>query len=438
MDCDVAIVGAGLAGACTAALLARTAGIAAGRIVLLAADLAEAHSEPAAASSPPQLRVVAVSRASERILDAAGAWQRLPPARVCAYERMWVWEHGIDAAGALRFDAADVGEPNLGYIIENSWLQWACLTSFRDSGGRLLAGALQELTVDENAVRLTLADGTSVTARLVIGADGAQSAVRTLLSIPAQRRSFGQLGVVANVAGSRGHQHTAWQRFLPGGPLALLPLFDGSCSMVWSLDESRAHTLLHSGVAQFNAQLEAATEGALGAMTLVGARHGFPLQRLAARDFIAPRAALVGDAAHVIHPLAGQGANLGLLDADALCAAVAGALTVREDPGALRALRPYEQQRRTHNRLMDVATRAFHHGFALTGPARWLRQRALEQVDHSLLLKRLFAREALGLGLFRPRQRATGPGAAAPGAAGAAGSDVAGTDAAGQDQRVGI
>jgi 2-octaprenylphenol hydroxylase len=403
MDCDVAIVGAGLAGACTAALLARTAGIRAERIVLLAADLHEAFGEPPGQDAPPQLRVVAISRASERILGAAGAWQRLPPARLCAYERMCVWEQGVEGAGALRFDAADMGEPNLGHIIENSLLQWACLTSFRDSGGQPMAGQLQALALEEDAARLTLADGATMTARLVIGADGAQSAVRTLLQIPARQRSFGQLGVVANVVSSRGHQGTAWQRFLPGGPLALLPLFDGSCSLVWSLEESRARTLLDSGNAQFNAQLEAATEGVLGALSVVGARHGFPLQRLAARDFIAPRAALVGDAAHVIHPLAGQGANLGLLDANALCAAVAAALTVREDPGALRTLRHYEQGRRTHNRLMDAATSVFHHGFALTGPAAWLRQRALGQVDRSTVLKRFFAREALGVGIFQPR-----------------------------------
>lgn len=399
-DYDVAIVGAGLAGACTAALLARTAGMRAERIVLLAADLHEAFNQPPVQGAPPQLRVVAISRASERILGAAGAWQRLPPARLCAYEHMCVWEQGVEGVGALRFDAADVGEPNLGHIVENSLLQWACLTSFRDSGGQLVAGQLRSLAVEEDAARLTLADGATLQARLVVGADGAQSAVRTLLHIPTRRRSFGQLGVVANVASSRGHQDTAWQRFLPGGPLALLPLFDGSCSLVWSLGEAQARTLLDADVAQFDAQLEAATEGVLGTLSLVGARHGFALQRLAARDFIAPRTALVGDAAHVIHPLAGQGANLGLLDADALCAAVAAALSMREDPGALRTLRHYEQGRRTHNRLMDAATSAFHHGYALTGPAAWLRQRVLEQVDHSTMLKRLFAREALGVGMF--------------------------------------
>lgn len=406
MDYDVAIVGAGLAGACTAALMARTAGIDASRIVLLAGDLRAAEDKPPAQGAPPQLRVVAVSRASERILNAAGAWQRLPSARVCAYERMCVWEHGVDAAGALHFDAAEVGEPNLGYIIENLLLQQACLASFRAGGGQLLAGQLQGLTVDADAAHLTMSDGAMIKVRLVIGADGAQSAVRTLLRIQAQRRGFRQLAVVANVASSRGHQDTAWQRFLSGGTLALLPLFDGSCSLIWSLDEPAARLLLDSPAAEFNAQLEAATEGVLGALSLVGTRHGLPLQRLAARDFIAPRAALVGDAAHVIHPLAGQGANLGLLDADALCRAVAAATAVREDPGALRALRPYEQQRRTHNRLMDAATRAFHHGFALAGPVGWLRQHALERVDHSMLLKRFFAREALGVGLFQPRQSA--------------------------------
>jgi 2-octaprenylphenol hydroxylase len=273
----------------------------------------------------------------------------------------------------------------------------------------LLAGQLQELAGDADSARLKLADGTKLTARLTIGADGASSAVRTLLSMPVQQHSFGQLGIVANLVTARPHQHTAWQRFLRSGPLALLPLFDGSCSLVWSLEESRARTLLACDDAQFNAQVEAAADGVLGAMSVRGARHGFALQRLAARDFIAPRAALVGDAAHVIHPLAGQGANLGLLDAEALCESVAAALAVREDPGAPRALRRYEQRRRAHSRLMDAATSAFHYGFALPGPVAWLRARAIEQVDHSRALKRFFAREALGMGWFRPRRPVARP-----------------------------
>jgi len=403
LQCEVAVVGAGLAGACAAALMARTGRIGADRIVLLADNLPDLHAAaPVSAQGPAELRVVAVSRASERILQAADAWRRLPQARICPYERMRVWEHGAAGQSAVCFDAADVGEPDLGYIIENSLLQRACLQSLHDAGATLLAGQLHGLAVDADAVHLELADATRVRARLVVGADGAQSTVRTRLGIPVQRQSFAQLGVVANLSSSLPHQHTAWQRFLPGGPLALLPLFDGSCSMVWSLEEARAQRLLECDVALFNAEVEAAAEGVLGMMRLIGARHGFPLQRLAARDFIAPRAALIGDAAHVIHPLAGQGANLGLLDAEAICSAVAAGIEAREDPGALRTLRRYEQQRRTHNRLMDAATRAFHHGFAAAGPAAWLRQRALDQVERSSVLKRWLAREALGLGLFGP------------------------------------
>lgn len=404
--CEIAIVGAGLAGAGTAALLARASGVRADRLLLLASNLGELRAEPPSVGAAPELRVVAVSRASEQILTAADVWRRLPPERLCAYERMRVWEEStrFDGAGSLCFDAAEIGEANLGYIIENAWLQRACLESFRDSGGQLLAGQLQELAIDADAARLRLADGTRVTARLVIGADGAGSAVRTLLSMPVRQQSFGQLGIVANLTTTLPHEHTAWQRFLSGGPLALLPLFDGSCSLVWSLEESAARTLLACEDGQFSAQVTAAADAVLGTMSVRGARHGFPLQRLSARDFIAPRAALLGDAAHVIHPLAGQGANLGLLDAEALCESVAAALAVREDPGSLRALRRYEQQRRSHVRLMDAATSAFHYGFALPGPMAWLRARAITQVERSRPLKRFFAREALGMGWFRPRR----------------------------------
>ncbi len=409
MDYDIAIVGAGLAGACTAALLAREKGLSAARVVLIDAEASESIGT-IALDAPPELRVVAVSRASERILSAAGAWQRLPRGRLCPYERMRVWEEGSRAngPGSLCFDAADIGEPNLGYIIENSLLQGACLASFRDSGGQVLPGRLQALTIEPAAARLTLHDGRSLTVRLVIGADGAQSAVRALLGIRVQRRAFGQIGIVANLRTERSHQDTAWQRFLHTGPLALLPLFDASSSLVWTIDETRARALLDCSDVQFAAQVQSAADEVLGAMTLVGARHGFPLQSLVAADLIAPRCALIGDAAHVIHPLAGQGANLGLLDADALCSAVSAAMQMREDPGALRALRKYEQQRRTHNLLMDTATRAIRHGFAQSGLSRWLMQRGLDRVEHSGALKRFFAREALGLGIFAPRLSALG------------------------------
>lgn len=395
-DYEVAVIGAGLAGACAAALLARHSGIAAARIALLASE------SPAQlrADAAPELRVVAVSRASERVLAAAGAWPPEPAARLCAYERMCVWHEsaGPASASALWFDAADIGEPNLGYIAENGLLQRACLGSFHAAGGALLPAMLRRIEFSAGRAHLELDGQRSLTARLVVGADGAQSLVRSQLHIPVRTHDYRQLALVASVRTAQPHRHTAWQRFLASGPLALLPLFDGSCSIVWSIDEPLGSVLRDCSVAQFNQRLEAASGGVLGATTLVSERRSFPLHSLAAQTYVAPRCALIGDAAHVIHPLAGQGANLGLLDAAALCEAVGAALAQREDPGALRALRRYEQHRRTHNLSMDAAMNVLQRGFAArTGaPASWLVNQALGFVNRSGALKRLFARQALG------------------------------------------
>ncbi len=401
-DFDVAVVGGGLAGACLAALLARHSGIEAARIALFA----QVPPQPPAADSPPDVRVVAISRASERILRAADAWSRLPARRLCAYERMCVWHESTqpEKAGALCFDAADVGEPNLGYIVENGLLQAACLASFRDAGGRLLTHPLRALRVDERHAHLTLQDAETLTARLVVGADGARSLVREQLRLPAHTHDYRELALVATVRTQQPHRHTAWQRFLSTGPLALLPLFDGSCSIVWTLGTQRGASLRDCGPQAFEAQVESASGGVLGAVTLAGERRSFALQALAADTYVAARCALVGDAAHVIHPLAGQGANLGLLDAAALCEALAEARAAREDPGALRVLRRYEQRRRTHNLAMAAAIDVFHRGFALAGgPAAWLINGGLGVVNRSGPLKRLFARQALGLAGELPR-----------------------------------
>ena len=412
-DYDIAVVGAGLAGACAAALLVRHAGIAAERIVLLAGALPVAS----AAGAPPDLRVVALSRASERILRAAGAWARLPLQRLCAYQRMRVW-HGSadpDGAGALCFDAADLGEANLGYIAESALLQRACIDSFREAGGVLRTGQVHSLATDTTCVRLQFADrdgngngsgnadagpgagAGALSARLVVGADGAHSLVRAQACIAARMHDYHQLALIATVRTARSHQHTAWQRFLRTGPLAFLPLFDGSSSIVWSLDTAHVAPLPDCPAAQFSERLEAAIGGVLGAITLASERRCLALRSVAADSYVAPRRALIGDAAHVIHPLAGQGANLGLLDAAALCEAIGGAVAQGEDPGALRALRGYEQQRRTHNLVMDAAMSGLQRGFtAASPPAAWLAMRALGLVNRSAMLKRAFARQALG------------------------------------------
>ena len=399
---DVAVVGGGLAGACAAALLVRHAGIEPQRIALLAGELGAASTLDA----PPDLRVVAISRASERVLRAAGAWPRLDQARLCAYERMRVWHESstADSEAALCFDAADIGEPNLGFIAENGALLQACVDSFRAAGGTLITDRLAGLGIDADAARLACSDGPEIAARLVVGADGAQSLVRERVGLAVRTREYRQVAIVATVHTERAHEHTAWQRFLRSGPLAFLPLFDGSSSIVWSVDEAQAPELRDCSEAQFSQRLESAADGVLGATTLASERSSFALRSMTAESYVAPRCALIGDAAHVIHPLAGQGANLGLLDAAALCEAVAGASAQREDPGALRVLRGYEQQRRTHNLFMNAAMSALHRGFGVArGPAAWLLNRGLGAVNRSGALKRAFARQALGTAGALPR-----------------------------------
>jgi 2-polyprenylphenol 6-hydroxylase len=399
---DIVVVGGGLAGACAAALLVRHAGIEPQRIALLASELPAAS----AADAPPERRVVAISRASERVLRAAEAWPRLDQARLCAYERMRVWHQSTaaDSDESLCFDAADIGEPNLGYIAENGALLHACFDGFCAAGGTLITGQLAAAAISAEGARLECADGRGMTARLLVGADGAQSLVRDCAGLAVRTHDYRQLAIVATVRTARAHENTAWQRFLPTGPLAFLPLFDGSSSIVWSVDEAQAPELRDCSDGEFNRQLEAAVDGVLGATVLASERLSFALRSMAARSYVAPRCALIGDAAHVIHPLAGQGANLGLLDAAALCEAVAGATAQREDPGALRVLRGYEQQRRTHNLLMDAAMSAFQSGFgAARGPAAWLLNRGLYLVNRSGTLKRAFARQALGTAGELPR-----------------------------------
>jgi len=311
--------------------------------------------------------------------------------------RVWHESAEPDGPAALRFDAEDVGEPNLGTIAEMNALQRACQEAFCAAGGTLIEEPLGALRVEREAVGFECGAALH-TARLVVGADGAHSLVRERAGLRARVRDYGQQALVATIATERAHGATAWQRFLRTGPLALLPLFDGSSSLVWSLDDEAASRYRDGEAAQFEQRLELACAGVLGTMRLCSERLSFPLRSLATHSYIAARCALIGDAAHVIHPLAGQGANLGLLDAAALCDAVAVGIAEREDPGALRVLRRYEQQRRTHNLAIDTAMSAFRFGFAAArGPGAWLLNGALAQLNRSVELKRLLAREALGL-----------------------------------------
>ena len=393
---DIVIVGGGPVGACAGALLARGTRGAAG----LSVALLEPRAPGAVAvDAPPDQRVVALSRASERLLKHSGSWAQIPTARLSPYERMRIWHESVppSSPAVLVFDAADVGEPNLGYIAENRALQVALLAAFAESGGHIEPQPFTALSIGAEHVQVSTPRGT-LTARLVVGADGAQSALRAAAGLSIESRAYGQTAIVANVATERPHEATAWQRFMRDGTLAFLPLADGTSSIVWSADAGRATHLLSLSDAGFAEELDRASDRALGGTRLVTERLSFPLVRLAAQRYVAQRVALIGDAAHVVHPLAGQGVNLGLLDAAALAQQVAAAVASREDPGALRVLRAYERWRKSELAGMALAIDAFDrllaHG---AGPVARLAQRGLSWVNRSQELRRFFIYRALGM-----------------------------------------
>jgi 2-polyprenylphenol 6-hydroxylase len=401
-DFDIIVVGAGPNGASTAALLARASNLPARRIALLAPELAL----PAGASpkGAPQLRVSALGRASEQVLRVAGSWQRLPAERLCAYERMRVWHASMppDSRSTLCFTAADLAEANLGHIVENDAVQVAGLASFQAAGGELI-GAEFRGAASAGVLRMVETSAGTLSTALLVGADGAHSRVREVLGIRAHEHDYRQRAIVATIATERSHEATCWQRFLPSGPLALLPLFDGSCSIVWSASETLASELMSLAPEAFAERLDQASDHVLGRTRLLSERVAIALRRSTALRLAASRAVLVGDAAHVIHPLAGQGVNLGLLDAAGLCEAVAAAVAIGEDVGAGLVLRRYEQQRLTHDVLMSLGMSAFNELFASGGPAGWLAARALGFAGASPTIRRAFASRALGLAGELPR-----------------------------------
>lgn len=383
---DVLVVGGGVVGASLALALTRQG--------MRVAVLEQREPRPFDPAGDTDLRVFAVNRASQRLFEALDVWPAMVDRGVSPYQAMEVWD--ARSPGRIRFEAADVGEPDLGHIVENRVIQWSLWEALAAAGvERLCPAGLAGLEVMSDGVFAALEDGRTVRARLVAGADGARSRVRALAGIGVDSTRYGQHAVVANVTTGRDNAATAWQRFLPSGPLAFLPLADGRSSIVWSTGSAHAERLLALDDAEFCAQLGAAFEWHLGPVTATGPRASFPLAGSQARRYVRARIALVGDAAHTIHPLAGQGANLGFADAAAL-GQVLGARPER-DPGDLRTLRAYERMRRGENwvmmRAMEGFNALFGSGLPVVEIARGL---GLTAVDRLPAVKNGFLRRALG------------------------------------------
>jgi ubiquinone biosynthesis UbiH/UbiF/VisC/COQ6 family hydroxylase len=390
---EVAVAGGGMVGAALARALAIE--MRGARVAMIARE----RGAPAPTAGF-DARVYALSPGNAEFLARLGAWGAIPENSLTPVRAMRVF--GDDGASAIEFDAYRSGASELAWIVEDCRVQHALWRGLEGRPGlTLVAGAaIGGLEISARAARLQLEDGRILGARLVVGADGARSLVRERAGIASEARGYGQTALVANFACARPHRNVAWQWFegaaRGGAVLALLPLPGDHVSMVWSLPDAEAARLLALEAGALAREVAFAARHALGDLALVTPARAFPLQRLSAARFVAPRVALAGDAAHVIHPLAGQGANLGLQDAHTL-AAVLGAREPGRDAGDERLLRRYERSRAEAILAMRATVHGLYRLFgAPGGAAARLRNSGLQLADRMPVLKNLLMRHAMG------------------------------------------
>ena len=398
---DVVVAGGGLTGTALALGMAQQGWQVA---------LVEAATEEQMSTVPPkprdvagfESRVSAISVASQRLLASLGVWQRLDPQRLCPYQRMVVWDG--DGTGRIEFGAADLQVPALGTIIENRLLVSALYQAAADAGVALITGTPLTGWWESAGERgVTVGAERRITAGLVVAADGPQSRLRQWVGLPTREWDYRQQAIVCSVETVQPHQATAWQRFSTTGPLAFLPLYTGDegghfCSVVWSQDAREADRLMALDDDAFARALENAIEQQLGQVIRVSARHAFPLRQRHAKSYVRPGFALVGDAAHSIHPLAGQGANLGYSDVRVLLEELDGARSRSLAPGDPVLLARYQRRRKGENLAMMAAMEGFKQLFGREElPLRWLRNTGLRWLDQAPALKNRLAAQAMGL-----------------------------------------
>ena len=389
---DMIIVGGGMVGATLACGLATSTEQVKIAVVDAFAPTLEWNEESY------DMRVSAITRASQTIFRNIGAWEKICEQRLSPYRDMFVW----DAAGngELHFDSADLGEPDLGHIIENRVIVKALHQRMHELENIdvLCPAQVENVEYRDDNARLILKDQTQFTANLIVGADGSRSWIRQQADIAVKGWDFDQAALVTTVKTEQYHQETAWQRFLNTGPLAFLPLTDGYSSIVWSTTPEEAKRLSEIPEADFAAELEQAFDSKLGKIESVAERAVFPLRLFETMNYIKPRLALVGDAAHTIHPLAGQGVNLGLADVASLIDVVMAALNDKKDIGSVAVLRRYERWRRAENRSMLVAMDGLKRLFGSElSIVKELRNVGMNLTDKVTPLKNIMMRQAMGI-----------------------------------------
>lgn len=385
---DVAIVGGGMVG------LATAIGLAMEHLRVVVIDAGETP----AVTGEPKLRVSAINKASQRLLQNIGAWPYLDEGRVSPYQKMDVWDK--DSLGKISFDAHSLSELYLGSIIENDNIAHAL--SMRaaefDEITHIENHKLDKIAFGEREAWLTLDNGDNLSAALVIGADGANSWVRDQCKIPMTFWDYGHHAIVATVRTEIPHKDTARQVFLKDGPLAFLPLYEPNlCSIVWSVPPAKARQLLESDPQTLERTLTAEFDGRMGMCKLECEPQAFPLRMRYARHFGRHRLFLAGDAAHTIHPLAGQGVNLGLLDAAAIIQTIAALKLEGKDIGDYANLRSLERWRKADALEMIAAMEGFKRLFEGSNPVKKaLRDFGLNLVDNIAPVKTLFMQQAMG------------------------------------------
>lgn len=343
-------------------------------------------------------RVSALNLSSETMLRQFGVWQQLQKWRLTAYSKMQVWEK--DSFAKIQLDTQNLGVAHLGHIIENQLIRQALYQNvLQQENVEFFLAQPQQLGINENNAVLSLTNGTILVGKLVVGADGANSWLREQVKIPLNFRDYQHTALVCNVETEEPHQQICRQIFSPDAILAFLPLHQPHLSsIVWSQDPIQAKKFVECDETYFNRHLMTAFDGKLGQCRVVGARQTYPLRARFARHFCQPRVALIGDAAHTIHPLAGLGVNLGFMDALALAEEIQENLAQNKDIGAYRHLQHYERWRKTEAIKMLAAMQGFKSLFAGDFPLKKLfRGIGMSVTDKLLPLKQQFILQATGL-----------------------------------------